>query len=66
MSFLKAYNHKEFSEKKCAVQKHSACNLDILRGYISIPGELLSSRARLRFLISNAKLNLKLYIYNRS
>jgi hypothetical protein len=40
--------------------------LDILRGQFSIPGELLPSRARFRFLNSKAKLFTDLYIYNLS
>ncbi len=65
MSFYKAFNTKNI-QKKCAMLKHSAHDLDILRDYISIPDELLSSRARLRFLISVTKLNSNLYIYKQS
>jgi len=48
------------------MQKHNAFSLDILRGYISIPDELLSSRAHFRLLISVTKINLIMYIYNLS
>jgi hypothetical protein len=48
------------------MQKHNAFSLDILRDLISIPGELLSSRAHFRFLISAAKIILNMYIYNLS
>ncbi len=65
MSIFKAYNTKNI-QKKCAMQKHDANDLDILRDYFSIPDELLSSRARLRFLISVTKLKPYLYIYKQS
>lgn len=48
------------------MQKHNASLLDILRGSIIIPGELLSSRAHFRLMNSDAKLNRNLYIYNLS
>jgi hypothetical protein len=48
------------------MQKHNASLLDILRGSIIIPGELLSSRAHFRLMNSEAKLNRNLYIYNLS
>jgi len=48
------------------MQKHKASLLDILRGSIIIPGELLSSRAHFRLMNSDAKLNRNLYIYNLS
>ena len=48
------------------MQKHNALLLDILRGSINIPRELLSSRALFCFLISTTKINLILYIYNLS
>jgi hypothetical protein len=63
VSFSQAYYTKN---KKCAMQKHNASLLDILRGSIIIPGELLSSRAHFRLMNSEAKLNRNLYIYNLS
>jgi len=66
MKFFKAYSTKNIPKEKCAAQKHNAFHLDILRDSISIPGELLLSRARFRFLMSAIKLNLKMYIYNLS
>jgi hypothetical protein len=48
------------------MQKHNASLLDIRRGSIIIPGELLSSRAHFRLMNSEAKLNRNLYIYNLS
>jgi hypothetical protein len=48
------------------MQKHNASLLDILRGSIIIPGELLSSRAHFRLMNSDVKLNRNLYIYNLS
>jgi hypothetical protein len=60
VSFSQAYYTKN---KKCAMQKHNASLLDILRGSIIIPGELLSSRAHFRLMNSEAKLNRNLYIY---
>jgi hypothetical protein len=48
------------------MQKHNASKLDILRGSIIIPGELLSSRAHFRLMNSEAKLNWNLYIYKLS
>jgi len=63
VSFSQAYYTKN---KKCAMQKHNASLLDILRGSIIIPGELLSSRAHFRLMNSVTKLIMKLYIYNLS
>lgn len=64
MRFSEAYGTK--NNKECAMQKHSASNLDILRDSICIPSELLLSRARFRFQKSVAKLNLSMYIYKLS
>lgn len=48
------------------MQRHNASLLDILRGSIIIPGELLSSRAQFRLMNSKANLKQKLYIYKLS
>jgi hypothetical protein len=65
MRFFKAYRTKNIGNKKCA-EKLNAFKMDILCGTINIPDGLLLSRARFRFLMSDVKLNLHLYIYNLS
>lgn len=52
------------------MKKHALQNSQRMCGYspwiINIPDELLLSRARFRFLMNDAKLNMQLYIYKLS
>jgi hypothetical protein len=67
MGFLRHTAQRISSKQQSTTYESSALLiLDILRGQFSIPGELLPSRARFRFLNSKAKLFTDLYIYNLS
>jgi len=66
MSFIKAYLHKEYLSKKR--WQHLVCRHRL--GYspwnATIPGELLSSRARFLLMANASKLDPNPYIYNLS
>lgn len=66
MGFLRHWAQRIFLNEGSTTQESSASLMDILRGQFSIPSELLPSRARFRFLNSEAKLLSNMYIYNLS
>lgn len=66
MGFLRHLAQRISLNEGNTARESSASPLEILRGQFSIPGELLPSRARFRFLNSEAKLLSIMYIYNLS
>lgn len=65
MSFFRHICTKNIQDKN-GHPLGTAVKLDILRGYIIIPGRLLSSIACFRFMMNAIKLNTKMYIYKLS
>ena len=65
MSFLRHKGTKNIQTKN-GHPFRTAAVMDILRGCITIPGRLLSSIARFRFMMNLTNLNLRMYIYKLS
>jgi hypothetical protein len=66
MSFFKAYLHKEYPATKNGHPYWIAAQVDVLRGYTTIPGRLLSSIACFRFVVNVPNLTPEMYIYKLS
>lgn len=65
MSFLRHTGTKNI-QAKSGHPFWTAAGMDILRGHIIIPGGLLSSIARFRFMMNLTNLNRRMYIYKLS
>lgn len=65
MSFLR-HTYTKNNQNKNGHPNRTAVISDILRGYIIIPGRLLSSIACFRFMMNKPNLYVKMYIYKLS
>ncbi len=65
MSFLRHTGTKNVPAKN-GHPVGAAAIVDILRGYITIPGRLPSGMACFRFMMNTPNLNLEMYIYKLS